>query len=83
MSPAALILVFVSCWSIAVVGAYLMVMGLGNLREHRLASRPPGVGSPLLFLRQRLFLLWDLFLLLMGTLLAASAMLFLYIMVYG
>lgn len=83
MNPAALILVFVSCWSIAVVGAYLMVVGLGNLRDHRLASRPPDMGGPLLFFRRRLFLVWDVFLVLLGALLAVSSMLFLYTMVYG
>ncbi len=83
MDPAALILVFISFWSIAVVGGYLVVVGLGNLRDNRLDSRPPVTHGPFLYLRRRLSLIWDVFLLALGTLLAVSAMLFLYMVVYG
>lgn len=83
MDPAALILVFISFWSIAVVGGYLVVVGLGNLRDNRLDSRPPVTHGPFLHLRRRLSLIRDVFLLALGTLLAVSAMLFLYMVVYG
>ncbi len=83
MEPGAFILAFISFWSIAVVGGYLMVVGLSNLPRHGLVSRPPAASHLLLLLRQRLFLLWDVFLLLIGALLAASGMFFLYMVVYG
>lgn len=83
MDPAALILVFISFWSIAVVGGYLVVVGVGNLRDNHLDSRPPVTHGSFLHLRRRLSLIWDVFLLALGTLLAVSAMLFLYMVVYG
>lgn len=83
MDPAVLILVFISLWSIAVVGGYLVVVGLGNLRDNRLDGRPPVTHGPILHLPRRLSLIWDVFLLALGTLLAVSAMLFLYMVVYG
>lgn len=83
MSPAALILAFVSCWSIAVVGGYLAVIGLGNVRRHLLVSQPPAARRVDLPLQRRLFLLWDVFLLLLGSLLMVMGMVFLYTVVYG
>lgn len=83
MHPAALILAFISCWSIAVVGGYLAVVGLGNLRRHNLASQPPAARRAYLPLQRQLFVFWDVFLLLLGGLLMATGMVILYMLVYG
>lgn len=83
MNPAALILAFISCWSIAVVGGYLAVTGLGNVRRHSLSSQPPAARRAHLLLQRRLFVFWDVFLLLLGSLLMVMGMVFLYMMVYG
>ncbi len=82
MNPAALILAYISFWSIIAVGVYLSVVGLDNLRRHDLASRAPG-GRSYLFLLRRLFQIWDSVLVLLGALLAVSGVLFLYMVVYG
>jgi hypothetical protein len=83
LDPAALIVVFISFWSIAVVGGYLAVVGLGNLRDNHLDSQPSVTHGPLLHLRRRLSLVWDVFLLALGTLLMVGAMVLFYLLVYG
>lgn len=82
MNPAALILAYVSFWSIMAVGVYLMVVALSNLRGQHLDSRASTARGPLLLLR-RLARLWDVLLLLLGAVLAASGMFFLYMVAYG
>lgn len=82
MNPAALILAYVSFWSIMAAGVYLVVVALGNLRGHRLLNQAPSPRGPFLLLR-RLSRLWDILLLLLGGLLAASGMFFLYMVAYG
>ncbi len=83
MNPAALIVAYVSSWSIAVVGGYLAVVGLTNLRRHTLASQPPAARPAYLPQRRQLFVFWDIFLLLLGGLLMATGMVILYTLVYG
>jgi len=83
LSPAALILAFISCWSIAVVGGYLAVAGLGNVRRHSLASQPRAARRARPLVHRHLFLFWDVFLLLLGSLLMVMGMVFLYMLVYG
>lgn len=82
MNPAAVILAFFSCWSIAVVGGYLAVVGLGNLRRYRLVSQPPADRRVLLFLQRQLFLFWGVSLLLLGGLLMTTGMVIFYMLVY-
>jgi len=83
LSPAAVILAFISCWSIAVVGGYLAVVGLGNLRRHGLASEPPAARRVQLIMQRQLYVFWDVFLLLLGGLMMATGMLIFYTLVYG
>lgn len=83
MSPAVLILAFVSCWSIAVVGGYLALVGLGNLRRHHLVSEPPMARRAHILLRRPLFVFWDVLLLLLGSLQMAVGMVFFYMLFYG
>ncbi len=80
MHPGALIAAFISFWSISAVGVYLIVAGLSDLGHQGSATHPGGI---LFFLRQRLFQSWDIFLLLLGTLLAGLGVFFLYMVAYG
>ena len=82
MNAAAVILVFISFWSITAVGVYLAVVGLDNLGRHDLASRGPAARGYVSIVR-RLSPVWDAVLLLLGALLAASGVLFLYMVAYG
>ena len=83
MQPAAFILAFIACWSIAVLGGYLAVAGLVNLRRHALAGLPPAARRAHFPLQRQLFVLCDVFLLLLGGLLMAAGMVILYTLVYG
>lgn len=86
MQPGAFILAFISCWLIAVLGGYLAVVGLSNVRRYRVASQPSHPHAerrhdPLL--QRGLLVFWDAFLLMVGGLLMVSGMVFLYLLVYG
>jgi hypothetical protein len=83
MAPGALIVAFLSFWSIMVVGVYLTVTALGNLRDHRIASHPLGARGPLFQIRYRLLQSRDVCLLFLGILLAGSGIVFLYLVAYG
>ncbi len=82
MSPWVLILDFIPCWAIAVVGGYLSVVGLGNVRRHRLASQPTAAPRVHLLLQRSLLVVWDAFLLLLGSLLMVGGMVLFYLLVY-
>ena len=83
MSPAVFILAFIACWSIAVIGGYLAIVGLGNVQRHRLASQPSPARRAHLTLQRGLFVFWDAFLLLLGSVLMVTGMVLLYLVVYG
>ncbi len=83
MQLAAFILAFVSCWSIAVLGGFLAVLGLGNIRRHHFASQPAVARHGHFPLQQQLFLMWDVVLVLSGGLLMAAGMVIFYTLVYG
>lgn len=84
MNSAAFIASYFSCWSIMAVGAYLMVSGLADLvRRHNMVGEPPAPRGVLVLGRRVLFELWDISLLLLGVLMAASGMLLLYTEAFG
>jgi hypothetical protein len=83
LQPAVLIPAFISCWSIAVLGGFFAVVGIGNLRRHHLASEPPVARRGHFPLQRQLFLMWDAFLVMLGGLLMAAGMIILYTLVYG
>ncbi len=78
MNAQAMVLVFISFWSISAVGVYLAVVGLDNLDRHSVSNGARRALFPRLLLQA-----WDGAVLLMGGLLAVSGMLFLYMVVYG
>ncbi len=83
MQSGAFILAFIECWLIAVLGGYLVVVGLGNLRRHHLASQLPVARRGHFPLLRQLFLMRDVVLLLLGALLMPAGMVIFYTLVYG
>jgi hypothetical protein len=83
LSPAVLILAFVSCWSIAVVGGYLALVGVSNLRHEHLVSQPPVARRAHILLQRPLFVLWGVLLLLLGGLQMTVGMVFFYTLFYS
>ncbi len=83
MQPAAFILAFIACWSIAVLGGYLAVVGLGNLHRHVLVGLPAAAHRAYFPLQRQLFVLCDVFLLLLGGLLMVAGMVIYYTLMYG
>lgn len=83
MHPGALVVVFLSFWSITLVGVYLMVLALSNLQQQHSASQLAVSQGFVLIVRQRLFQFISLLLLLLGAALTGSGILFLYMVVYG
>lgn len=83
MQPGSLIPAFIQGWLIAVLGGYLAIVGLGNLRRHYAASQPAIARRGHFFLRRQLFLMRDIFLLLLGVLLMPAGMVVFYTLVYG
>lgn len=83
MQPAAFILAFIACWSIAVLGGYLAVAGLGNLHRHAFVGLPAAARRAYFPLQRQLFVLWDVFLLLLGGLLMVAGMVIFYTLVFG
>ena len=83
MQPIAFIIAFIACWSIAVLGGYLSVAGLGNLHRHVLVGLPAAARRAHFPLQRQLFVLWDVFLLLLGGLLMVAGMVIFYTLVFG
>jgi hypothetical protein len=83
LQPAAFIIAFIACWSIAVLGGYLAVAGLGNLHRHVLVGLSPAARHAHFPLQRPLFVIWDLFLLLLGGLLMTAGMVIFYTLTYG
>lgn len=83
MQPGALIPAFIQGWLIAVLGGYLAVVGLGNLRRRHAASQPTVAGRGHFPLQRQLFLMRDVFLLLLGVLMMPAGMVIFYTLVYG
>lgn len=82
MAPLALVLVFISLWSISAVGAYLAVVGADNLQRHfRLQRGRPAEARTVA--RWLAFEAVDLGVLALGFLMIGSGVLFLYMVVYG
>ena len=82
MNPAALVIAFISFWSVTAVGVYLAVVGIDNLQRHYRQVRGAGVAGRTL-MRRWLFDAWDAVVLMLGLLLFVSGILFLYMVVYG
>jgi hypothetical protein len=82
MNPEALIVAFISFWSVAAVGIYLAVVGIDNLQRHYRQLRGAGSSGQTL-LRRWLFDAWDAAVVTLGVVLFVSGMLFLYMVVYG
>ncbi len=83
MQPAAFVLAFISCWSIAVLGGFFAVLGLGNMRRHHLASHPVVTRRGHFPLQRQLFMVWDVALVLLGGALMVAGMVILYTLVFG
>lgn len=84
METARFIMSYLSCWSVMLAGAYLAVSGMAGL-VRRLSPEGEAGASRGVFAsgRRVLFGLRDLFLLLLGAVVAASAMLLLYDQAFG
>lgn len=82
MSPLDFILTFILCWSIAVSGGYLVVVGLSDVRRHGLASQPPTTRRAVLLLQRGMSAFWRAFLLLLGSVLMVLGMVLLYLLAY-
>lgn len=82
MSVPLFVLAFIGCWSIAVVGGYLAVVGLGNV-HHSFTNQAPANRHAHPLMQRGLLVFWDAFLLLLGGLLMVAGMVLLYLLVYG